>query len=294
MPLLSMTGYGHARRETEIGELSAEIKSVNNRFCDIKVRLPREMAAHELALVERLKAGLQRGKIDCAIRWTPAAALEPEVRVNRPMLEAYRRTITELQQDWGVDAELPWRELLNLNGAFAIQQPALDEELAGRLLGELIEAVLEPLQADRAREGRALAAALDEERGIITDRLEEVAGKSGEVVEVYRRRLDKLFESLRERLPEAVNADRFEAEILLLADKSDVTEELVRLRAHLAAFGELCRAEDESAAGKKLEFLVQEILREINTIGSKSRRAFAHVRKVSPPISPYCFNHRWA
>ena len=74
-----------------------------------------------------------------------------------------------------------------------------------------------------------------------------------------------------ERLPEAVNADRFEAEILLLADKSDVTEELVRLRAHLAAFGELCRAEDESAAGKKLEFLVQEILREINTIGSKSR-----------------------
>ena len=271
MAILSMTGFGQSRLETEFGEFQIEIKSVNNRYCDVNVRLPREMSAQEIPLRERLKSSLRRGKVDCFIRWTPAESLEPELKIKRPLLEAYRREILLLQQDWGLSQEIPWRELLTLSGAVDIRPPEIDAEKIATFLEQALDEAIQAMIEGQRREGEALRKAVEEQIQIITRALATIEENRGEVVEHYRERLNKLFEDLRARLPEAVDANRMEAEVLLLADKADVTEETVRLGAHLEAFDKALNGDEDSDPGKRLEFLVQEILREINTIGSKCR-----------------------
>ena len=267
----SMTGYGEARLSCEFGELRAEIKCVNNRFSDTKLRLPSDLAACEIPLREHLKKHLGRGKIDASLRLESNGQTAPAVEINQAAADAYLSALQKLQDQWGVPHEIPWRELLNLPDVLKVTRPTLDPAAMEDSLRQALDLALEQVLEHRHREGEALRVALLEELDQLTADLEHIDQLRDQVTIAFRERLTKLVADIRRRVPESLDDHRLEAEIAIFADKADITEEIVRLRAHLEAFRQTVAEPAEKEVGKGLEFLTQEILREINTIGSKGR-----------------------
>lgn len=271
MPVYSMTGYGQARTQTPLGEFAVQLKSVNNRFADVQVRMPREFNALEIPLRDRVKNALLRGKIDVAIQWSPSEQAARTVKLDKEIINSLREQIMEMQREWGAESDVPWRDLLGLPGAASIEQPEIDLETAREMLEQAVDAALKPMLESRANEGNALKEHLLAEICELITMTETVETVRGEVVEQYREKLMKRLEELMQRAPDAIDDSRIEAEVLIMAERCDITEELVRLRSHFQAFNNELTGDTTDEVGKGLEFLTQELNREVNTIGSKAR-----------------------
>ena len=271
MSLISMTGFGQTRMESEIGELQVELKSVNSRFADISVYLPKEFSSFEIPIREKIKSKLKRGKIGCSVRWSKPEDVDCKITLNKPLVEAYKQQIEDLQKEWNVNSDLPWLDLLKLPGAVTIEQSELENEKTEEALNSVLDQALNVIHETRLKEGLALRDALSSEIEMLQNSVDSIEGRKDEVVESYRERLVKLVEDFKKRNPENLDDGRIEMEVMLFADKSDITEELVRLKAHLKTFEEHLSTDNGQEKGKALEFLGQEILRETNTIGSKCR-----------------------
>jgi uncharacterized protein (TIGR00255 family) len=262
----SMTGFGRA--ELAHGEiaLGVEVRTVNSRHLDVRVRLPRELQSAEAMVRECASGVFGRGQVDLQVRALEGRALEPRLEIDLATARSYTEAVRTLRAELGLASELSVGELLALPGVSRLREPALAD---GALLGALEQAVREACKATaamRQREGEALDQELRRRLRGLEALLEEVERRADEIRGGLRARLEKRLAALAPDVE--VNAGRLEQEVVLFADRMDVTEETVRLRSHLEQFRETL--ETEGPVGRKLEFLLQELGREINTIGSKA------------------------
>jgi uncharacterized protein (TIGR00255 family) len=264
----SMTGFGAGRGSAGGEDVDVEIRSVNHKYAEVKVRLPRELAALEQEVVRAVKERLARGGIDVSIRRsTPGGGVVP--RVDVAVAEAYARAFQEIQARLGLPGALSLSDVLAAEGVVRLEERAVDLDAAGEALRRAVAASLDALVAMRAREGEALARDLSTRLGSVEAAFGRVAELSPQVVEHYRARLEERIAELTRGVP--LDPARLVQEVALFADRTDVAEEITRLRSHVAQVRHLLASAEP--AGRKLDFLVQEMHREVNTIGSKSQSA---------------------
>jgi len=271
----SMTGFGQATGRDGRHAVTVTLRSVNHRFYDLKLRLGDEYRASEAELTELLASAIARGRVEAAVDVQALGERRVEVEVHRPVVLAAHQAIEDLVGGGLVGEKLTAGDLLRLPGAIDLRvAPDRWEPSDHALLTSVAREALAQLVAGREREGEKLAEAL-------IDRIDALADVALDLVGRAKAARRRAAESLRARLGEilvgvagaaALDASRLEQEIAILAERADVTEELDRLAAHLEHFREIA-AEEDSAVGKRLDFLTQEILRELNTLGAKCRDA---------------------
>ena len=261
----SMTGYGRAVESVNGREFSVELRSVNNRYLDCSVRLPRTLSFAEDAVKQAVKASVSRGKVDVFISLRSEAGEDVKISLNQAVLEGYLAAMRQMVDAHGVKDDISVSTVSRLPEVFSIEKPEVDEE---QLLADLMEVVNKALagyDAMRAAEGQALDRDLRSRGQTILELVAQVEQGNAQTVVDYRKRLEA---KLQEVLANTnIDESRILTEAAIFADKVAVDEETVRLRSHLEQMNAMLTA--GGAVGRKLDFLLQEMNREANTIGSK-------------------------
>jgi uncharacterized protein (TIGR00255 family) len=267
--ILSMTGFGRGSARVGSVEITVEARSVNNRFCEVSVRAPRLLASREGEIQNRVRDILDRGKINVNVQMQQSAdhAGGLPLRVDAAAARMYAGLLEELRETAGISTPLKLDDVLRFSEVLA---PVEDDDSladpAWEAAQQALEEALRDLQSMRRQEGEALRRDLEHRAGIMEEELSAVERHAPLRVEEARRRLHERIGGL--LTDERIDRARIETEIVLLADRLDVTEECVRLRSHLEIFHDALASEDN--AGRRLNFLIQEFNREINTIASKA------------------------
>ena len=261
----SMTGYGRAVETVNGREFTVELRSVNNRYLDCSVRLPRMLSFAEDAVKQAVKGSISRGKVDVFITVRSEAGDEVQVSLNKSVLQSYLTAMHQMVDEFGVKDDISVSNLSRLPEVFVIEKPQVDEEqLMADLMG-VVNKALEGYDAMRRAEGEALDRDLRSRGGTILELVSQVEAGNGKTVSDYRARLEaKIKEVLANT---AIEESRILTEAAIFADKVAVDEETVRLRSHLKQMNSMLTT--GGAVGRKLDFLLQEMNREANTIGSK-------------------------
>ncbi|EXJ16045.1 YicC/YloC family endoribonuclease [Imhoffiella purpurea] len=258
----SMTAFARESRTCDFGELTWEIRTVNHRYLEPHIRLPEELRALDVAVRARLGTRLQRGKVDCSLRFTPSVGSVGSLRINRPFVEQLLEAGHEVGMMIGRGAEPSPFEVLRWPGVIQEQEADLDS-LTETAMG-LLDVAIATLLETREREGARLEQLLRDRCDRLQESVQRVRSRMPEVLAGVRKRLAERLAELQTEL----DPIRLEQEIALLAAKLDVDEEMDRLEAHAAEVRDvLTRSEP---VGRRLDFLMQELNREANTLGSKS------------------------
>ena len=261
----SMTGYGRAVASVNGREFTVELRSVNNRYLDCTVKLPRALSFAEDAVKQAVKASVSRGKVDVFISLRSETADDTTITLNKSVLEGYLTAMRQMVSEFEVRDDISVSTVSRLPEVFSVEKPQVDEE---QLLNDLMEVVSQALagyDAMRCTEGQALDADLRSRGNTILELVSQVEQGNAQTVVDYRARLET---KLREVLASTnIDESRILTEAAIFADKVAVDEETVRLRSHLAQMNEMLTT--GGAVGRKLDFLLQEMTRETNTIGSK-------------------------
>ena len=268
--IASMTGFGRGTATVQAVTATVEIRSVNNRHCDVSARLPSSLAAHEADLQAHIKQAFERGRFNVNVQIEGEEDETLPIEVDVEAAANYRELLDRLRRAAGIDAPLQLDHLLHFSDVFTTVEDDedLDEDAWDAVQVALGEAI-EQLRTMRRQEGRALRTDLEQRIVTIEDHLMTVEARAPQRVEAARDRLDERLARLMD--DDRIDPERLETEVALLADKLDITEECVRLHSHLELFREAL--DNEDAVGRKLKFITQEIHREVNTIGSKANDA---------------------
>jgi len=260
-----MTGYGRAVETVNGREFTVELRSVNNRYLDCSVRLPRMLSFAEDAVKQAVKGSISRGKVDVFITVRSEAGDEVQVSLNKSVLESYLAAMHQMVDEFGVQDDISVSAVSRLPEVFVIEKPQVDEEQLMADLMSVVTKALEGYDAMRCTEGEALDRDLRSRGETILELVSQVEAGNGKTVSDYRARLEA---KIREVLANtAIDESRILTEAAIFADKVAVDEETVRLRSHLKQMNTMLSA--GGAVGRKLDFLLQEMNREANTIGSK-------------------------
>ncbi|ACL66125.1 domain of unknown function DUF1732 [Anaeromyxobacter dehalogenans 2CP-1] len=264
----SMTGFGAGHGAASGEEVDVEVRSVNHKYCEVKVRLPRELAALEHEIAKAVKERLARGGVEVAVRRATAGG-GLAARVDVALAESYARAFGEIQARLGLPGAITLADVLAADGVVRLEERTVDAAAGGTAARAALAHALDALVEMRAREGAALARDLGARLDAVEQMVARVAELSPRVVEQYRTRLQERIAELTQGI--ALDPGRLAQEVALFADRTDVAEEITRLHSHLAQVRALLASAEP--AGRKLDFLVQEMHRETNTIGSKSQSA---------------------
>ncbi len=260
-----MTGYGRAVQTVNGREFTVELRSVNNRYLDCSVRLPRVLSFAEDAVKQAVKTSISRGKVDVFISVRSEGGEEAQVSLNKTYLDGYLAAMRQMVEDYGVTDDISVSTLSRLPDVFCVEKPQVDEEQLQKDLMSVVDQALAGYDAMRCVEGKALDADLRSRGQTILELVEQVEQGNGQTVIDYRARLEaKLREVLNNT---AIDESRILTEAAIFADKVAVDEETDRLRSHLQQMNTMLSG--GGAVGRKLDFLLQEMNREANTIGSK-------------------------
>jgi uncharacterized protein (TIGR00255 family) len=261
-----MTGYGKAEDVTAEGKLSVELRSVNHRYGEITVKLPRQFLALESEIKKRIAERCKRGKIDAFVQFETAAGGNCLPQVNLPLAKAYHEVFTAMNHQFGNYEPVALSLIVAQRDVLTSQEVTTDLEAVSGQLYSTLDAALESLEQMRCREGESLAAEITGRVAAVTGLVEKVAIRAPLAVagntERFRERIARLLGDSQ------LDESRLAQEVALLADKMEITEELVRLRSHFQQFAETMGLAEP--VGRKLDFLLQEMNREVNTIGSKA------------------------
>jgi len=261
----SMTGYGRAVQTVNGREFTVEIRSVNNRYLDCNVKLPRMVSFAEDAVKQAVKAAISRGKVDVYITVKSEAENDTKITLNAAIAEGYLSAMRQMVDNYNVRDDISVSTLSRLPDIFTVERKEVDEEQLKNDLLQVLAAALEGYNAFRAAEGAALDADLRSRGNTILELVAQVEAGNGQTVIDYRARL---YNKLKEVLANTnIDESRILTEAAIFADKVAVDEETVRLRSHLDQMNQMLTA--GGAIGRKLDFLLQEMNREANTIGSK-------------------------
>jgi uncharacterized protein (TIGR00255 family) len=261
-----MTGFGRATHRLADVEVLVEIRSVNNRFLDFSLRIPRILADYEAQIKELVGKSLSRGRINIAISVTNENSNVQQLVLNKPLAAAYHRLVQELKDELQLSGEIQLSQLLSLPDIITVDDRTPEAERYWECTRTALVKVLEEIQVMRQQEGEQL------HRDFVK-RIENLDQKITRAGELGANRPAAELEKLRQRVAQLVkdapvDEGRLESELALMADRLDITEECVRFHSHNKAF--LHILENEAAPGRKLNFLLQEMHREVNTIGSKA------------------------
>jgi uncharacterized protein (TIGR00255 family) len=271
----SMTGYGRGTCEVAGRRLVVELRSVNHRFLEIKLRMPWSEAALEAHVTAALRGRLSRGAVTVSVR-DEGGGVGQAVRADAALARQYHHALTEVRAAIGSEEPVTLALVAAQPGVITVGESVSDPEALWAAMAPGLEAALQALVAARTREGNALRTDLRARLTTLDGMHLELGALTSEAPDNYRKKLrDRLDRALK---PGEVDAQRLAQEIAILADKADVTEELTRMAAHIA---ECVRLTDEDGAnGRRLDFLTQELNREVNTIGAKSQSATVAARVV--------------
>ena len=261
----SMTGYGRAVETVNGREFTVEIRSVNNRYLDCTVKLPRALSFAEDTVKQAVKNTISRGKVDVYITQRSEGAADVKVTLNIAMAAGYVEAMRQMAREFAIREDISVSLLSRMPDVFTVEKPEVDEEQLLTDLLQVVNAALTNYDAMRTREGEALKNDLSSRGNTIRSLVSQVEQGNGQTVIDYRTRLyNKLQEVLANT---AIDESRILTEAAIFADKVAVDEETVRLRSHLEQMDSMLAA--GGAIGRKLDFLLQEMNREANTIGSK-------------------------
>lgn len=262
----SMTGYGAAAVDVPGARITVDVRGVNQRQLDVRVSGPRELLAHETEIRDAVRARVHRGRVEIAVqRIVEPAVRRVAVTVHAEVADAYVRAARRLGRRHGGPGDLQVAEMLRLPEVVTVADAARDERRERAALRRALGRALDAFDRERTREGRHLAGALRAEVTV----LKRATARLRRAIPAMQRRLRTRLLDRARRLAEGIDVDpaRLAYEVASLVDRGDVTEEIVRLEAHLAAIQETLRV--GGVVGKRLEFLLQEVLRELNTTGAK-------------------------
>lgn len=265
--IISMTGFGRGEAADNGITATVEIKSLNSRYLDLSIRLPQRLQDKELALKELVQKKINRGKLNINVHVTESDSGEPHIEVDEVKVKAYARILRQVQEAAGIEGNLNVRNITGFGDVFITKEDD-DEILAQKWAVSLtaLDNAIENLMAMRTQEGNQL-------KQDLIERIESIEANLKNVEKVTDGRVEEVRNKLRERIQqlfddEKFDKERLETEVAVIADKMDITEEIVRMRAHLKFFIEAI--EQPEPAGRRLNFLTQEMNRELNTIGSKA------------------------
>jgi uncharacterized protein (TIGR00255 family) len=263
----SMTGYGRGSIVSDDFSVSVDLKTVNNRFLDIHLRLSSELSSLETGIKRQISSRLARGRVDVTVNFERTAQVAYEL--NRALIAGYVQALREMQEEFFIAGELDINVLARVPGALQPARDGLNEAMISGL-EQAVEQALNELEQMRAQEGEALRKEMSERVENIEEMVPKIEDSAAGLVDAYRARLQKRIGELLNRDGQAIEVDpgRLAQEVAYLSDRSDVSEEMVRLRSHLAQFREALDSTGET--GKMLDFLLQELNREANTTLSKS------------------------
>ncbi|HLE78407.1 MAG TPA: YicC/YloC family endoribonuclease [bacterium] len=263
----SMTGFGSASVPTTAGRFAVEIRSVNHRFSEIVVRLPRDLAPLEEQVRAAVQGRVLRGRVEVSVVREDRGVRARTIRPDTEAAAAYAQALKDVAGALGMSGDITLAQVAAFPDVIKVEEPKEEVDRLWPQLQPAVESAVDALTALRDAEGRRLAADLLARLGRIRDLTEVVAARSPAAVSDYAARLRARVGELLGDVP--VDEQRLAAEIVIFAERSDVTEELTRLRSHAEQFA-LDLAATDGALGRKLEFLLQEMGREANTIGAKA------------------------
>lgn len=275
--LKSMTGFGRGEAVRNGRRFIAEIKTVNNRHRDLFVRLPRTLQAIEDEVRSQVSGVIKRGRVEVTLQMEKEGVeLEYDLQLNLPLVRSYLKIFKQLNEEFGLEGKVRAEDLCQMKDVLLVKPEELDLEVARDAFREAVSLALEACDAMRVQEGKALKEDFLKRLGLIEDHLKEVQKRAGLVVEDYKRRLRQRVDQVAQGMP--VDENRLMQEVAIFADRCDITEELVRARSHLEQFRFYLLPED--SVGRRLDFLLQEINREITTMSSKASDSAISARGV--------------
>lgn len=263
----SMTGFGRGESSDGVHSFSVEIKTVNHRYNDIIVKMPKYLLFLEEKVKKLIKEYLNRGRVEVYINLEYLADSNIEVNVNIPLALAYKRELENLINQLEIGDDISLNHLLTLPEVIKTERKDVDEDVVWGCLSQALEIALENVVNMRKKEGIELKKDIEIQLRKLENLIDKIEKRAPQVVMEYK---EKLKERISELMDEDTDLDeeRLNFEVVLFADKSDINEEVVRFKSHIKQF--YMSLEQDEAVGRKLDFLIQEMNREVNTIGSKA------------------------
>jgi len=262
----SMTGFGSAELERSGQRLTAEVRSVNHRFCEVSLRGPKVALAFEDQIRQLIQERFSRGKFNLTITWVGAGEQGEVLKLNEPVAQRYVDLMSRLKERFALAGEIDIRTVASLPDLFTWEHTAMSDEESWSLVKDVVERSCDSMNLMKDREGAALARDFDKRLTVIREELDKVSVRAPLRPQEAKERMVARIKPLLDDIE--MDPIRIAQEVALLADRLDCTEECVRLAAHLDQFRHLI--ENNEFAGRKLNFLLQEMNREANTIGSKA------------------------
>jgi uncharacterized protein (TIGR00255 family) len=265
--ITSMTGFGRGEASSDGITVTVELKTVNSRYLDVSLRLPQSIQEHELDLKELLQQHVERGKLNVSVRVDKSDIGEPEVTFNENLVQGYKQMLDDLREAAGIDDPVRLQTLMEFNDIFeSREQDEETKQMIWDLTRKAAHSAAEELKQMRRQEGSQLENDLNKRVDHIEEMLNIVKNKvDGRAEEMKEDLLDRIQDLIDN---DKIDPDRLEMEVAILVDKADITEEIVRTQSHIKFFRKAVNNDD--SVGRRLNFLSQEINREINTIGSKA------------------------
>lgn len=265
----SMTGYGRGESKDERVHITAEIKTLNHKYNDIIIRLPRKLSCFEEKLRSMVKEHVQRGRVEVSLHMDEVKGTDVHVAPNEALIEQLVKSLRAVGEAHGLDSELKLEHLLGFGDILTMEPIEEDQELLWGRIESSMEEALETLSAMRLDEGARMAADITQRIETVALHVESIAGRIPFVVQEYKEKLKGRIDELLKESGTQIDESRLALEVAIYADRSDITEEIVRMRSHLAELGKM--ATHKGPIGRKLDFMMQEMNREVNTMGSKSQ-----------------------
>ena len=262
----SMTGFGRSKYETEGREYAVEVKSVNNRYSDISIKLPRNISFLEEKVKKTINNSISRGKVDVFINFTNNSERGKQIKINTELAKQYIEELRKLQEETRIIDNIGIMEICKMPEVLNLKTEDDDEELLWQELSECLNNAITSFLIMRENEGNKIKEDLENRIERVKEKIEKISEISTGLVEEYVVKLEKRVNELLKTT--VLDETRLAQEIVIYSDKCSVEEELTRLRSHISQFLNLLN--ETNPIGKKLDFLIQEMNRETNTIGSKA------------------------
>jgi len=267
----SMTAYGRGEYELDSSQYVAEIKSLNNRYRDIKIRLPNDLLVLEDELRAQISSKIKRGRIEVSIQIQKNAGENGyDIELNKSLLKGYLDIFNQLNKEFGLENSISIDGICQLKDVILVKPESLDLDKVRNGIRESMQRALDSLDTMRLKEGKAIEVDFLARLDIIENFLEKIEEKSFLVVDEYKKKLTEKIGIIAQDIE--LDANRLVQEVVLFSSRSDITEEIVRIKSHIEQFRAYMSLND--SIGRRLDFLIQEFNREINTISSKASDSF--------------------
>ena len=263
----SMTGYGKSILAKEKREYQVEIKTVNHRYLDISIKMPKILSYLEEQIKKEISSKIKRGKVDVFITFENNSEEGKNVKINKELAKIYINELRQLADEENLTKEIPVMEIAKLPDILSIKIDQEDEKIKQEML-EAVSNATESLNQMKKIEGDKIGQDLNRRIDKIESKIEEISKKSTGLIEEYVVKLEKRIQEILKT--EELDKSRLAQEVVIYADKCSIEEEITRLKSHIFQFRNLISNNNNETIGKKLDFLIQEMNRETNTIGSKA------------------------